>query len=130
MNLTPSQLVDLILRHSQDIDDAQRELTDSLSKEPEAEYQYRKARAKAWASAPEGPARSKEDYVDGESAEQRRDRDAQVAMSKALMELVRNKRQQLSALQSVSNAIREEAALVNYGADDVRQPKTTSRVVA
>lgn len=114
--LTPGELVEMMLDARGDLDTAQNNLRDSLHYEAAAEQEYRVAKAKAWAACPEtGTAASKEAWVDAECAAARRTRDDAVAESKAWMEEVRNKRQILSALQSVANSVREEAALARVG---------------
>lgn len=114
--LTPGELVEMMLDAKGDLDKAQENLRQALHYEAAAEQEYRVAKAKAWETVPAtGTAASKEAWVDGECAERRRVRDDAVAESKAWMEEVRNKRQILSALQSVSNAVREEVALARVG---------------
>lgn len=114
--LTPAECVSRMLDASTALDEAQRNLRDALHFEAAAEQEYREAKAKAWTELPDmGTAAMKEAIVQGQSAKARRVRDDAVAESKAWMEEVRNKRQVLSALQSVANSIKEEAALARTG---------------
>lgn len=99
------------------IDTAQKALEQALDEEAHAEHNYRQARAQAWGElkARTGDAKlvatEKEDWINGHTAELRLLRDAAVGKSKAAQEQVRNRRAQLTGLQSVSNAIKAEAEL-------------------
>lgn len=83
----------------------------------DAEHAYRKAVARAWLAAPDGTAGSREAWVNGECADLRRTRDIADGMRHAALEAVRSRRTQVSALQSLLAAHREEAGLVRYGSD-------------
>lgn len=82
-----------------------------------AEQTYRKAVARAWLDAPEGTAAFREAWVNGQCADLRHARDLADAMSKAALEAVRARRTQVSALQSLLAAHREEAGLARFGPD-------------
>lgn len=87
----------------------------------ESEAEYRKAKAKAWVECPTDPAGTKAGerdwtadrrsaWVDAQTADLRRARDIADGMVKAGMEAVKSRRTQISALQSLLGARREEAA--------------------
>jgi hypothetical protein len=80
-----------------------------------AEQEYRKAVAKAWLGAPEGTAGAREAWVQGECADLRHARDLADGMRQAPLEAVRSRRTQVSALQSLLAAHREEAGLARFG---------------
>lgn len=88
-----------------------------------AENAYRKAKAQAWVQCPtdeagtkagerEWTAARREAWVNGETADLRRDRDLADAMRSAALEAVRARRTQISALQTLLNADTEEAKFV------------------
>lgn len=92
----------------------------------EAENAYRKAKAEAWLRCPSDPAGTKagerdwtaarrEQWVNAETADLRRIRDLHDSERQAAIEAVRSRRQQLSALQTIANAHREEAGLARQG---------------
>jgi hypothetical protein len=84
-------------------------------KAAKAEAVYRKAKAKAWPQAPAGTAKWKEAWVDGETADLRCVRDIHAGHVKSALELVRQRKQELSFLQTQANAAKEEAALARTG---------------
>lgn len=81
----------------------------------DAEREYRMAVAKAWLAAPEGTAGAREAWVNGECAELRHSRDLADGMRQAALEAVRARRTQVSALQSLLAAHREEVGLARTG---------------
>lgn len=83
------------------------------------EQAYRKVKAQAWLTAPEGPAPAKAAWVDGQTAEQRHARDIAEGMKQMSMEAIRSRRAQLSALQTYMNAEREEAKHERFGPEMV-----------
>jgi len=99
------------------LDRALRVLRDAGRDHAEAEHVYRLARGQAWAlTAGQGMVvPEREADVDASTAEQRRARDLAAALEKSALEAVRSRRQQLSALQSLLAASREEAAFVRTG---------------
>lgn len=85
-----------------------------------AEAAYRHGRARAWVEAPTGMlAREKEDWVNDRTAELRFTRDVAEGLHRASIEDNRNKRQQLSMLQTVGNLAKAEAELVRTAPREV-----------
>lgn len=82
-----------------------------------AENEYRRARASALLGAGAGTVSEREAVADLESADARLQRDTADGMRTAALEAVRSRRQQLSALQSLLAAHREEAAYGRTGGD-------------
>jgi hypothetical protein len=80
-----------------------------------SEAAYRKAKAKAWVQAPSGPAKYKEAWVDAETADLRCVRDIHAGHVKSALELIRERKQELSFLQSEAAASREEANVGRFG---------------
>lgn len=117
VELNPTELVRLILDQMKDMDQAQRDLVAALHAEAEAEHDYRVRRAVAWSEAEGRSVDERSAQVDSATAAERRDRDLATGNAKASMELVRNKRQELSALQSLANALKAEAELAKVGPD-------------
>jgi hypothetical protein len=81
----------------------------------EAEHAYRKAKAIAWMQAPAGTVPVREAWVDSETADERLALDMSEAMKQSSLEAVRSRRQQLSAVQSLLAAHKEEAAFARTG---------------
>lgn len=79
-----------------------------------AENVYRQAVSEAWVKAPEGTVPQREAWVNGQTAEKRLERDLADAERQAALEAVRSRRTQLSALQTVANAVRAEAEIGRY----------------
>lgn len=96
------------------IDNGVKALTEAARNLAEAEHAYRLARAEAWHHT-EGTAKQREDEVNALTAAERRVRDLAEAGRMSALEALRSRRQQLSALQSIANAVRSEADLANYG---------------
>ena len=80
-----------------------------------AEQAYRKARAQAWVSNTDGTAGFRESQVDGQTADLRYKRDVAEGMSKAALESVRSGRTQISAMQSLLAAHKEEVGFAAHG---------------
>lgn len=99
------------------IDSGLTQLRSQARKLADAERDYRLAVSKAWVDAPEGTAARREAWVNGECAELRHARDLADATGKAALEAVRCRRTQVSALQSLLAAHREEAGLARFGPD-------------
>lgn len=75
-----------------------------------AESAYRRTRARALLEAGAGTVAEREAVADLQSSDERFARDTADGMRTAALEAVRSRRQQLSALQSLLAAHREEAA--------------------
>jgi len=104
-----------MMRLSRLIDAGVAELIKQAREYAEAENAYRKAKSIAWFMAPAGDTvKSKEAYVDRECEKERGRRLLAEGMRLAALEAVRSRRAQLSSLQSISNAIRAEADVLNY----------------
>lgn len=102
-------------RLSRLLDGAHRLVREQIYALAEAEAEYRKAKAEAWVECPpadraEWTAARREAWVDRETAEQRRKRDIADGMRHAGLEAVKSRRTQISALQSLLAARREEVA--------------------
>lgn len=80
-----------------------------------AEFDYRKAKAIAWQTAPAGTVPMREAWVDAEIAEQRHRLDSAEGSRSAALEAVRSRRQQLSAVQSLLAAHKAEAEFARTG---------------
>lgn len=78
----------------------------------DAEHVYRRTRAERWAQAKGLEMRSakeRQDWVDAQSADQRRDRDMAQALAQSALEVIRSRRAQMSLLQSEMAAHKSEA---------------------
>lgn len=104
-----------LLRLSRLLDQGLQALRDQATEYADAEHDYRRAKAAAWLSAPEGTVPEREAWVNGHTASERRRRDLADAMRTAALEAVRSRRGQLSAIQTLSNAHRAEAELAGRG---------------
>lgn len=102
-------------RLSRQIDGGIDVLREQARELAEAEHDYRKSRAVAWVESPEGTVAEREAWVDGRTAEARRRRDLADHMTRAALESVRSRRTQVSALQSLLNAEREEMSFARVG---------------
>jgi hypothetical protein len=100
-----------MLRLSKLLDDALAYLRRSTEEYAEAEHAYRLSKATAWVDAPAGTVAEREARINGATAGLRKQRDLAEGMKQAALEAVRSRRAQLSAIQTLSNAHREEAAL-------------------
>ena len=99
----------MMLTYIGDLDVRQKQLENALHAEADARRTYTKARAVAWKEV-KGPNREvREAIVDDETCDERHNLDMAVGEAKAAMEAVRNARQSLSGVQSVSNSVKEEA---------------------
>lgn len=97
------------------IDDGIRALKQYAQETAVAEYDYRKAKAIAWQTAPPGTVPMREAWVDAETAEQRQRLDLAEGSRSAALEAVRSRRQQLSAVQSLLAAYKAEADFARTG---------------
>jgi hypothetical protein len=114
---TVDELAAEVRRLSELLDRALRVLREAGADHAEAEHVYRLRRGEGWAkTAGRGLVVPERDaMVDALTADERRTRDLAAALEKSALEAVRARRQQLSALQSLLAAHREEAAFVRTG---------------
>lgn len=118
-SLTPTELVEMMLTASNDIDTCQKALEKALHAEARAHRHLIRAEARAWREV-QGPNREhRQAMVNEQVQEERYTYEVCVAESKVALEGVRNERQKLSALQSAANSIKEEAALARTGPGDM-----------
>jgi hypothetical protein len=102
--------IDEVNRLNQLIDNGIESLRQSAREAAQAEHDYRKAKAIAWTQAPQGTVPVREAWVESETATERLSLDLAEGMKQASLEAVRSRRQQLSAVQSLLAAHKEEAA--------------------
>jgi len=99
-----------LFRLSALIDSGITALRDAANEAAHAEHDYRKAKAIAWTQAPQGTVPVREAWVESETADQRLRLDLAEGQKQAALEAVRSRRQQLSGIQSLLAAHKEEAA--------------------
>lgn len=104
-------LIDEGRRLSGLIDNAVHSLRTAARSAAQAELDYRKAKAQAWVTVPEGLAEERRSNVDAVAADLRFVRDVAVGEQKAALEAVRARQAQLSYVQSRMNALRAEMDL-------------------
>ena len=97
------------------LDNGLRSLRESSVEVANAEFDYRKAKAIAWQTAPAGTVPMREAWVDAETAGQRQRLDLAEGSRSASLEAVRSRRQQLSAVQSLLAAHKAEAEFARTG---------------
>lgn len=108
-------------RLSRQIDGALGLVKDNVRALADAESKYRRAKSEAWVTCPNDPAGVKAGerewtaarrgaWVDAQTADLRAVRDIADGMVRAGMEAVKSRRTQISALQSLLGAAREEMA--------------------
>lgn len=102
-------------RLSRLIDQGLATLRDQSRELAESEEAYRIAKAQAWGRAPDGTVAQREAWVDGITAAARKRRDLADYTRSAALESVRSRRTQVSAIQSLLAADREEAGLIRQG---------------
>lgn len=102
-------------RLSRLLDQGLTALRDQARELADAEHDYRLAKAQAWMAAPAGTVPEREAWVNGETAKARSRRDLADGLRGAAVEAVRSRRTQVSALQSLLAAHREEAAFARTG---------------
>jgi hypothetical protein len=112
--LTPGELVELMFKASRALDEAQTQLSRCVRVEADAESEYRKAKANAYL-ATSGTVGERDAQVDKTVADERYRAHLAEGLSKSALEAVRNRRTQLSVLQTVANSLREEAAVLRTG---------------
>lgn len=112
--MSPVDLTAELLRLSALLDDSLRAMRDRGRLLAERERDYRLERAKAWLTT-DGTAKQREDAVNATTATHRYARDIADHDRQAAQEAVRNYRTQISALQTIANAAREELAMARTG---------------
>lgn len=105
-----AEAVEEVRRLSRQLDAGLDVLRGSAEDVAQAEQTYRKAKSLKWVQASEGTAAQRAAWVDGETADLRYARDLAEGMRRAALESVRARATQISAVQSILNAYREEAA--------------------
>lgn len=108
--ITPADLNQELLRLSRLIDEAQEELISRSHEWAEAENTYRLAKANAFLAS-SGTVDARKAAVDKATSRERMDAHLSDALRVAALENVRNRRQQINALQSVAAAVRSESEL-------------------
>lgn len=112
MNL--NELRDEMLRLSHNLDQALEELVRAARQYAHDEDHYRSAHAKAYLAA-SGPAHLRRAVADSETSAERYAAHLSEGLKVAALEAVRSRRAQISALQSIANVIKEEAAYGRTG---------------
>lgn len=102
-------------RLSRQLDSGLDVLRDQAQELADAEHEYRRMVAVAWPQAPDGTVPERQAWVDGHCAGARRRRDLADHLTRAALESVRSRRTQVSALQSLLNAEKEEMAFARTG---------------
>jgi hypothetical protein len=110
-----TEVADEMRRLSRLLDQGLAALRDQSRELAEAEREYRRAKALAWVEAPAGTVPEREAWVNGHTAELRYARDLADGVRQAALEAVRSRRTQVSALQTLLNADREEMAFSRTG---------------
>lgn len=103
------------------IDNGVQALTRAARDAADAERDYRKAKALAWTQVKAEGVRTAEHMkaeAESRSADLRFVRDLAEANRQAALEALRSRRQQLSAWQSLSAALRAELEHARYGTED------------
>lgn len=115
--MTPQEMAAEGRRLSDLLDGALAFLKEQIKAAAEAERDYRKAKAQAWVTAPDGTAAAKEAWVTGHTADLRYKRDIAAGMERASHQAIRSRLAQISLLQSVAKAYQAEAGFAQYGPD-------------
>ena len=110
-----------MMRLSRLIDAGVAELIKQSREYAEAENAYRRAKAQAWISSVDARVKDKEAVVDIKCEKERERKLLAEGMRLAAVEAVRSRRAQLSALQTVANAVKAEADVLTYGQDPSRR---------
>lgn len=113
--MNPADVADEMRRLSRLLDKGLEAMRDQARELADAEHDYRKAKGQAWLSAPDGTVPEREAWVNEATAKQRHRRDLAEGLRQAALEAVRSRRTQVSALQTLLNADREEAAFARTG---------------
>lgn len=117
MDLTARDLIERMIETSRALDAAQSELEDAVREEARAENEYRKARASAYLATEGRTVAEREARVDQATDTVRYAAHLAGGMTKARLEAVRNRRTQLSTLQTIANSVRAEIELARTGPD-------------
>lgn len=118
--ITPGQMVQMGLEAVGAMERAQTDLDSAGLDESEHERRYLLAKMEAWKRVHTldprlGTAKEKEDWVAAETAMERAELTYAKNRVKAKIEAVRNARQTLSWLQTVSNQLRDDIGLAKFG---------------
>lgn len=113
--ISVAELNQELIHLSRKLDEAQTSLVGAVQEEAIAENEYRKARANSFL-ATSGTVGEREAQTDKTVADERYRAHLAQGLSKAALEAVRNCRQQLSALQTLAGAIKEEMRMSGVGA--------------
>ncbi len=100
-------MVDRMIQASHALDESQAELETRVRQRANAEADYRKAKANAYL-ATSGTVGEREAHVDKTVATERYAAHLAEGLAQSALEAVRNRRTQLSVLQTVAGAIKEE----------------------
>lgn len=119
--ITVAEMNSELVRLSHRLDEAQSSLVAAVQEDAEAQREYRKARANAYL-ATSGTVGEREASVDKTTADERYAAHLAEGLSKAALESVRNFRSQLSALQTMAGAVREEMKLARTGTEPAWTP--------
>lgn len=112
--MTSEQLMSEMWRLSNEIEGALSRLREAAHEYAVAEHEYRQARSHAWMRT-HGTIADREAQVEMRCGDQRHTRDLADNMRTSAMEVLRSRRAQLSALQSLMGAMRAEAEFVRTG---------------
>ena len=112
--MTPGEIHDEMRRLSQSLDKALTSLYEAGREWAQAENDYRMARAVAYLNS-DGTVEARKSTTDLATSDERQRAHLADAMRQAALEAVRSRRTQLSALQTVVNALKAETELVTYG---------------
>lgn len=115
MTTISEQVVAKIEHYSSLIDKGLGALRESSTELAAAERDYRDAVADAWKAAPKATVPERKAWVEQVTAEHRHRRDTAEYERQSALEAVRARRTQLSAVQSLLAAHREEASLARTG---------------
>lgn len=110
-----SEAVETVRRLSRQLDAGLDVLRGSAEDVADAERDYRKAKAVAWVSRPDGTAAERAAMVDSDTADLRYKRDLAEGMRRAALESVRARATQISMWQTLLNADKEEARFARTG---------------
>lgn len=103
-----------LVRLSQRLDAAHEELVRLVNDEAKTEHEYRKARANSYLST-SGTVGEREAHTDKTVADERYRAHLAAGLAKSQLEAVRSIRAQMSALQTMASATREEMKMAGVG---------------
>lgn len=113
-DITPRRLVEMMIETSRELDAAQAELVGMAQEDALKASKARRVRARAYL-ATEGTVGVREALTDQEAGTAMYEAHLAKGLHQSALEAVRNKRAQLSALQSIASSVRAEAELAKYG---------------